>query len=111
VPRRAREGAPAGGSGAGVEAVTDEGLSSLAFAATTGSPRVFDTLLQLGADFRSVMTVYDAVRRPSGEVIVRGCALHTAAHYNDTAILRGLLAPQHRAAIDIEVRTKQQAFY
>jgi hypothetical protein len=57
------------------------------------------------------MTVYDAVRRPSGEVIVRGCALHTAAHYNDTAILRGLLAPQHRAAIDIEVRTKQQAFY
>jgi ankyrin repeat protein len=94
-------------AGADVEAVNAEGLTPLAVTANGGSPRVFDALLHLGADIHAVMTESRILTSRDNSLSVRGCALHTAADHNDTAILRRLLAPEHRAAIDLKVRSKQ----
>jgi hypothetical protein len=95
-------------AGADVEAFDGLGRTPLATAAHCSCPRVFDALLDLGADVHAVMTYANFMNYSSASYInVRGCALHRAASSNDTAILRRLLAPEHRAAIDIEARSKQ----
>jgi ankyrin repeat protein len=95
-------------AGADVEAVDVEGLTPLVVAAAkAGSPRVFDALLQVGANVHAVMAETVVLAATAAFPELRGCALHAAAYANDTATLRRLLAPQHRAAIDIEARVRQ----
>jgi hypothetical protein len=83
-----------------------DGLTPLALAAYTshGSVRAFDTLLALGADVREAMTLHNGDAGPlsGSSKTARGCSLHSAAIWNNTAIVSRLL--EHKHSIDIECR-------
>lgn len=85
-------------AGADIEARNSNGLTPLGEAAATGSPRVCDALLLLGAN----PAVLGEAARVGWDV--RLTPLHLAAAHNDTALVKRLL--RHAGVVDVDARTR-----